>query len=84
MGNCRSVCHLFIRECNADEIVDVSSLARITKATTEEFEVTFTGSDLPWGAETVVTLFAAARCLTSRMINYLMPEAAEKFYSCRL
>ncbi|MBC8129547.1 MAG: carbohydrate-binding protein, partial [Rhizobiaceae bacterium] len=26
-----------------------------------------------------VTVFVAARCLTSRMVNYLLPEAAERF-----
>ncbi|EAA0893538.1 hypothetical protein D7Y87_20925 [Salmonella enterica] len=66
-------------QCRAEEIVDVSSLARITRATTGEFEVTFKGSELPWGADSIVTLFTAARCRTSRMINYLMPEAAENF-----
>jgi hypothetical protein len=30
-------------------------------------------------AGSVVTVFASARCLTSRLINYLLPEAAERF-----
>ena len=28
---------------------------------------------------TVITAFASARCLTSRLINYLLPEAAQRF-----
>lgn len=30
-------------------------------------------------AGTVVTAFLSARCLTSRLVNYLLPEAAERF-----
>ena len=30
-------------------------------------------------AGSAVTVFASARCLTSRLINYLLPEAAERF-----
>ncbi|UVK49575.1 carbohydrate-binding protein (plasmid) [Mesorhizobium sp. AR07] len=35
------------------------------------------GGTIPAGS--AVTVFASARCLTSRLINYLLPEAAERF-----
>lgn len=31
------------------------------------------------GPRTVITAFVSARCLTSRLINYLLPEAAQRF-----
>ncbi|KTR03654.1 hypothetical protein NS365_17885 [Aureimonas ureilytica] len=34
-------------------------------------------TDIP--ADWIVTVFVAARCLTSRLINYLLPESAERF-----
>lgn len=35
--------------------------------------------EAPPGDGWTVTIFAAARCATSRMINYLLPEAAQRF-----
>ncbi|MFC4948049.1 hypothetical protein [Pseudonocardia sp. GCM10023141] len=56
-------------------IVDVTASARFTATSATGCAVT---ADLPPGTGTL-TVFVAARCATSRMINYLMPEAAQRF-----
>lgn len=61
------------------DIVDLSSHAQYIQATETGFSLRILSSALPYGAATTVTLFVSARCFTSRMINYLLPEAAENF-----
>lgn len=64
---------------DTDSIVDVASLARVVETSQDGLRVEFDVDTLPWREKTIVTLFTAARCRTSRMINYLMPEAAKNF-----
>ncbi|WP_118134402.1 hypothetical protein [Oceanicella sp. SM1341] len=51
---------------------DVTAAARLTAAGPEGAEAVVEGDG-------EVTVFLAARCATSRLINYLMPEAAERY-----
>ncbi|MFT8479180.1 hypothetical protein [Gluconobacter oxydans] len=53
--------------------------SQITFSETDEAGCTvqITAPDLPDGTQ--VAVFVAATCLTSRLINYLLPEAAERF-----
>lgn len=64
---------------DTDKVIDVAYCARTVEATSGRLSVEFDVDKLPWRENTVVSLFAAARCRTSRMINYLMPEAAKNF-----
>lgn len=61
------------------EIVDLTSHAQHIQATETGFSLRIPAAALPYGVATTVTLFVSARCFTSRMINYLLPEAAESF-----
>lgn len=58
------------------QITDVTHLTKIVHAEAQSccFEL---AQDVPDGFE--LTVFLSARSLTSRLINYLMPEAAESF-----
>ncbi len=55
---------------------DVTDEVRIIRAGEEGVEAEL-GADLPAGA--AWTLFAAARAVNSRIVNYLLPEAGERF-----
>ncbi|MCB1447215.1 MAG: carbohydrate-binding protein [Rhizobiaceae bacterium] len=59
---------------------DVTDQLRLTPRE-EGCEFTLSG-ELPAGHR--LTVFAAARCLTSRLINYLMPEAGARFVAVGL
>lgn len=60
------------------EIRDVTELARLGSADDGGCAVVVPRASLPAGP-VAVTVFVAARCATSRMINYLLPAAAERF-----
>lgn len=62
-------------EHRLDEVADVTTRARLSSFDEENCAITVEGV----AAGTEVTVFVAARCRSSRMINYLMPEAAERF-----
>ncbi|GGD22941.1 carbohydrate-binding protein [Aureimonas glaciei] len=58
-----------------DEVADVTPLAKLVSSGEDGCRIAV--ERLAAGTE--VTVFVAARCRSSRMINYLMPEAAERF-----
>jgi hypothetical protein len=58
-----------------DEVADVTPLAKLVSSREDGCRIAVEGL----AAGTEVTVFVAARCRSSRMINYLMPEAAERF-----
>ena len=60
-----------------DHAADVSARAQISEATEAGVVVRVDTTDLPSG--TTLTVFAAATCATSRVINYLDPGAAQEF-----
>ncbi|WP_433189858.1 hypothetical protein [Actinoallomurus sp. CA-150999] len=60
------------------QICDLTQSARIGSAGADGCTVVVPRDALPTGS-TAVTVFVAARCATSRMINYLLPEAAERY-----
>jgi len=57
---------------SGESIVDVTADAVLVQASSDGCRVQVGGHDY-------VTVFVAARCATSRMINYLLPEAAQRF-----
>jgi hypothetical protein len=57
------------------DVGDVTDRARLSSSADNGCAITVEGL----AAGTDVTVFVAARCRSSRMINYLMPEAAERF-----
>lgn len=59
-----------------EQITDVTHLTKIVQAEDQSCRFEF-ARDVPGGF--VLTVFLSARSLTSRLINYLMPEAAESF-----
>lgn len=59
------------------DVRDVTADARLTAATGEGATAAVPPEAVPPGSS--LTVFLAARCATSRMINYLLPEAAERF-----
>jgi hypothetical protein len=59
-------------------VTDVTGRARIVRADPAGAQVAVPRAGLPPEA-TAMTVFLAARCATSKMINYLLPEAAERF-----
>jgi hypothetical protein len=63
-------------------VTDVTEWARFTATSPTGCRVAVGVADLPGTAApaaTALTVFVAARCATSKMINYLLPEAAERF-----
>jgi hypothetical protein len=63
-------------------VTDVTEWARFTATAPTGCRVAVSVADLPGPAApaaTALTVFVAARCATSKMINYLLPEAAERF-----
>ncbi|MDT7674700.1 MAG: hypothetical protein QOD82_2602 [Pseudonocardiales bacterium] len=63
-------------------LTDVTEWARFTATSPTGCRVAVSVADLPGtaaAAATALTVFVAARCATSKMINYLLPEAAERF-----
>ena len=60
-----------VKRCG-ESIVDVTDEAVLVEASVEGCRVRVAGHE-------DVTVFVAARCATSRMINYLLPEAAQRF-----
>lgn len=62
---------------DGDHAADVSRRARISEATESGVVVRVDITGLTPG--TTLTAFAAATCATSRVINYLDPEAAQEF-----
>ena len=63
-----------------DEISDVTGAASITASGEEGCSVRIaSGPELAGLEGGLVTVFAAARCTTSRVPNYLLPEAARQF-----
>lgn len=61
---------------NVDEAIDITGRVRITEADEQSCGFAFDG-DVPAG--NAITVFLSARSATSRLINYLLPEAAERF-----
>ncbi|MFI1093664.1 hypothetical protein [Streptomyces sp. NPDC020917] len=62
------------------QIVDVTGRARLVRADAGGCTVSVPAEAVAAaGADAEVTVFTAARCTTSRMINYLLPQAAERF-----
>lgn len=59
-------------------VLDVTERARFVSRGPAGAEVAVPRTGLPVEA-TALTVFLAARCATSKMINYLLPEAAERF-----
>lgn len=59
-------------------VTDVTSRARIASADSDGCAMTADLDDVT-GEHRRVTFFVSARCATSRMINYLDPEAARRF-----
>lgn len=59
----------------AESIVDVTSTAELVVSGADGCTVRVT----PPQGTGEVTVFVAARCASSRMINYLLPEAAERY-----
>jgi hypothetical protein len=62
---------------DAESVVDVTEHAYIAGADAAGCRVRVPADALR--GRTAVTVFVAARCASSRMINYLLPEAAERF-----
>lgn len=63
---------------SAESIVDVTAAAELVTSGDGGCTVRVPRDVLPSGLD-AVTVFVAARCASSRMINYLLPEAAERF-----
>ena len=59
------------------DIRPVTGLVEIKQAGATSCRIIIDDGGAPAGS--AVTVFASARCLTSRLINYLLPEAAERF-----
>jgi len=59
-----------------DDIRDATKSVRIDRTSDDGCEF-ICDEELPPGY--ALTVFAAARCVTSRIVNYLMPEAGERF-----
>jgi hypothetical protein len=59
-------------------VTDVTDRARFVRGGPAGAQVAVSRAGLP-AAATELTVFLAARCATSKMINYLLPEAAERF-----
>ena len=59
-----------------DEIVDVTSRVRIAGSDPTACTYVYDGEIVPGS---MLTVFVSARSSTSRIINYLLPEAAERF-----
>lgn len=57
---------------DAEGVIDLTAQARIASSDDA-------GCTVEIAADFPVTVFVAARCISSRLINYLMPEAAERF-----
>lgn len=62
---------------DADSVVDVTADAVLTEARATGCRVRVAAEALR--GRTALTVFVAARCASSRMINYLLPQAAERF-----
>ncbi|MFC9843799.1 hypothetical protein ACFWFF_18555 [Streptomyces sp. NPDC060223] len=62
---------------SADSITDVTEHAQLIESGESGCRVRVPAAAL--AGKPAVTVFVAARCASSRMINYLLPEAAERF-----
>lgn len=68
--------HPFVAISDVHQAIDITARVRITDADAQSCSFIFDGSIPP---EYVITVFVSVRSSTSRLINYLLPEAAERF-----
>jgi hypothetical protein len=68
--------HPFAGMDNIHQAIDITGRVRITEADEHSCGFVFDG-EVPAGE--AITVFLSARSVTSRLINYLLPEAAERF-----